>query len=61
MDSIPTISYVFLGLLLTAALGSLLLLFAGGISVAFGYFLSNAITKALETLVQGAVKLSEGD
>ncbi len=43
------------------ALGSLLLLFAGGISVAFGYFLSNAITKALETLVQGAVKLSEGD
>jgi signal transduction histidine kinase len=43
------------------ALGSLLLLFAGGISVAFGYFLSSAITKALETLVQGAVKLSEGD
>ena len=43
------------------ALGSLLLLFAGGISVAFGYFLSNAITKTLETLVQGAVKLSEGD
>lgn len=43
------------------ALGSLLLLFAGGISVAFGFFLSNAITKALETLVHGAVKLSEGD
>ena len=43
------------------ALGSLLLLFAGGISVAFGYFLSNAITQALSDLVQGAEQLSQGD
>ena len=43
------------------ALGSLLLLFAGGISVAFGYFLSNAIAQALEQLVGGAERLSKGD
>jgi len=43
------------------ALGSLLLVFAGGISVGFGYFLSNAITQALETLVSSAEKLSKGD
>ena len=43
------------------ALGSLLLLFAGGISVAFGYFLSNAISQALEQLVGGAERLSQGD
>jgi signal transduction histidine kinase len=43
------------------ALGSLLLIFAGGISVAFGYFLSNAITQALGDLVQGAEELSQGD
>jgi signal transduction histidine kinase len=43
------------------ALGSLLLLFAGGISVAFGYFLSNAITGALEELAAGAEQLSQGD
>jgi signal transduction histidine kinase len=43
------------------ALGSLLLLFAGGISVAFGFFLSNAITQALEQLTTGAEKLSQGD
>jgi signal transduction histidine kinase len=43
------------------ALGSLLLLFAGGISVGFGYFLSSAITQALETLVSGAEQLSKGD
>jgi signal transduction histidine kinase len=43
------------------ALGSLLLLFAGGISIAFGYFLSNAITQALEKLVNGAEQLSRGD
>jgi len=43
------------------ALGSLLLLFAGGISVAFGYFLSIAITGALEKLASGAERLSQGD
>jgi signal transduction histidine kinase len=43
------------------ALGSLLLVFAGGISVGFGYFLSNAITQALEVLVSGVEQLSQGD
>ena len=43
------------------ALGSLLLLFAGGISVAFGYFLSNAITQAIGKLANGAERLSKGD
>lgn len=43
------------------ALGSLLLLFAGGISIAFGYFLSVAITQALEKLASGAERLSQGD
>ena len=43
------------------ALGSILLLFAGGIAVAFGFFLSNAITNALEMLVNGAEQLSSGD
>ncbi len=43
------------------ALGSLLLVFAGGISVGFGYFLSIAITQALETLVIAAEQLSQGD
>lgn len=43
------------------ALGSLLLVFAGGISIAFGIFLSNAITQALEQLVGGAERLSRGD
>jgi len=43
------------------ALGSLLLLFAGGIAVAFGFFLSNAITGALEKLASGADRLSKGD
>ena len=43
------------------ALGSLLLLFAGGISIAFGYFLSNTISKQLEILAEGAQQLSGGD
>lgn len=43
------------------ALGSLLLLFAGGISVAFGFFISSTITQALGNLVEGAEQLSEGD
>jgi signal transduction histidine kinase len=43
------------------ALGSLLLFFAGGISVAFGYFLSNAITGALEKLASAAERFSKGD
>jgi signal transduction histidine kinase len=43
------------------ALGSMLLLFAGGISITFGYFLSIAITSALEKVTQGAERLSQGD
>ena len=43
------------------ALGSLLLLFAGGISIAFGYFLSSSISQQLETLALGAQQLSQGD
>ncbi len=43
------------------ALASLLLFFAGAISVFFGYFLSSSITQALQNLVQGAERLSEGD
>jgi len=43
------------------ALASLLLFFAGGISVAFGYFISNTISGALENLAEGAQKLSQGD
>ncbi len=43
------------------ALGSLLLIFAGGISVAFGFFISNTITQTLGTLVEGADQLSQGD
>ena len=43
------------------ALGTLLLIFAGGVSVAFGYFLSNSITQDLKDLVAGADKISQGD
>ncbi len=43
------------------ALGSLLLLFACGISIAYGYFLSNVITHALGKLVDGAKQISQGD
>ena len=42
-------------------LGSLLLFFAGSISVAFGFFISTAITKDLDSLVNGADQLSQGD
>jgi signal transduction histidine kinase len=43
------------------ALGSLLLLFAGGISIAYGYFLSRTISRELELLTQSAQQLSKGD
>jgi signal transduction histidine kinase len=43
------------------ALGTLLLLFAGGISVAFGLFISSSITESLRELVRGAQDVSEGD
>jgi len=43
------------------ALGTLLLIFAGGVSIAFGYFLSNSITQDLKDLVDGAEKISQGD
>jgi signal transduction histidine kinase len=43
------------------ALSALLLLFAGGISVAFGYFVSDAITQTLRDLAEGAERVREGD
>ncbi len=43
------------------ALATLLLMFAAGISVSFGYFLSRSITQRLEDLVQATRKLSAGD
>jgi len=42
-------------------LATLLLIFAGGISIAFGYFISNSITQDLRGLVLGAKKISNGD
>jgi signal transduction histidine kinase len=42
-------------------LAGLLLIFAGGISVSFGFLVSNAITHALGSMVTAASKLSEGD
>jgi signal transduction histidine kinase len=42
-------------------LALLLLVFAGGISISFGYFLSSSVTQALHNLVKGAERLSEGD
>jgi signal transduction histidine kinase len=42
-------------------LATMLLLFASGISVAFGYFISTSVTQALRDLMKGAKKLSEGD
>ncbi len=43
------------------ALASLLLVFAGGISVVFGFFLSSSITQILRDLARSAERLSEGD
>ncbi len=43
------------------ALATLLLFFAGGISIAFGYFISNTISQSLENLAEGAQQLSQGD
>ena len=42
-------------------LAGLLLLFAGGISVSFGYFLSASVTHALRDVVRAASRVSEGD
>ena len=42
-------------------LAGLLLLFAGGISVSFGYFLSASITQTLNEIVQGVEHVSRGD
>jgi signal transduction histidine kinase len=42
-------------------LAGLLLLFAGGISVSFGFFLSTSITMALGEVARAAGRLSEGD
>ncbi|MDX1437346.1 MAG: HAMP domain-containing sensor histidine kinase [Anaerolineales bacterium] len=43
------------------ALATLLLLFAGGISVFFGYFLSSSVTQTLRDLDKAAGRLQEGD
>jgi signal transduction histidine kinase len=43
------------------ALAVMLLVFAGAISVAFGYFLSGSITQALSDLAAGAEQVGEGD
>lgn len=43
------------------ALAGVLLLFASGISVSFGYFLSGSITQALGDIVRGTTKVGEGD
>ena len=43
------------------ALASMLLLFAGGISVVFGFFLSSSITQIVRDLARSAERLSEGD
>lgn len=42
-------------------LAGLLLLFAGGISISFGYFISAAISGALGEVARAAGRLSEGD
>jgi signal transduction histidine kinase len=43
------------------ALASLLLFFAAGISVGFGYFLGGSVTARLDDLANGAARVSEGD
>jgi signal transduction histidine kinase len=43
------------------ALATLLLIFATGISISFGYFISSSVTQALQDLMNGVEKLSEGD
>lgn len=43
------------------ALGLILVVFAGGVSVAFGYFISGSIMQNLRDLVSGAGRISEGD
>lgn len=42
-------------------LASFLLFFAGGISTAFGYFLSKSISQELEVLTRSAQQISQGD
>ena len=43
------------------ALASVLLVFASGISVSFGYLLSSSLTRALRAIVDAAQTLSRGD
>jgi signal transduction histidine kinase len=42
-------------------LASILLLFAGGIALSFGYFLSASITESIRRLVTGAESIADGD
>jgi len=42
-------------------LAGLLLVFAGGISVSFGYFLSTSISQALAEVARAAERVSEGE
>lgn len=43
------------------ALGTVLLIFASGISISFGYFLSASLTQSIREIVQGARQLRKGD
>jgi len=43
------------------ALASLLLLFAGGISVSFGYFFSTSIEDSIRSIVQATKRIQSGD
>lgn len=65
------IGLVFLNVLVTAqlmfasqhdlTLAGILLLFAGGIALSFGYFLSASITESIRRVVTGAEAIADGD
>jgi signal transduction histidine kinase len=65
------IGLVFLNVLITAqlmfasqhdlTLAGILLLFAGGIALSFGYFLSASITESIRSVVAGAEAIADGD
>jgi signal transduction histidine kinase len=65
------IGLVFLNVLVTAQLmfasqhdlrlAGILLLFAGGIALSFGYFLSANITESIQRVVDGAEAIADGD
>jgi signal transduction histidine kinase len=65
------VGLVFLNVLVTAqlmfssqhdlTLAAILLLFAGGIALSFGYFLSASITESIRRVVDGAEAIADGD